>query len=228
MDTFELKREQLKLAPKVVLTDNFTRVKTVGGAVTLAVKNNLLGCVVVCEYPSFKVLESQTYLLSDPLPYQSELSAYREMPAIIEAYNKLEQEPDVLFVSGQGIAHSRRLGLASHLGLALNQSTIGVTTQIKVGRLEQGKIIFRNEIAGFEIKTRNYANPIYVSPGHLISLGSTLRLVQETIKFPHKMPEPLHIARKIAKKAVEKIAEKEINSCQDECISKEKTMLPSC
>jgi len=205
MDTFELKREQLKLAPKVVLADNFTRIKTVGGAVTLAVKNNLLGCIVVCEYPSFKVLEAQTYLLNDPLPYQPELSTYREMPALIEAYNKLEQEPDVLFVSGQGIAHSRRLGLAAHLGLALNKSTIGVTTQVKVGRLEQGKIIFRNEIVGFKVRTREYANPVYVSPGHLISLGSTLRLVQETIKFPHKMPEPLHIARKYVKKEMKQV-----------------------
>ncbi len=205
VDTFELKREQLKLAQRVVLKDNFTRIKTIGGTACLPVGNKLLAVVIVCEYPSMKILEKQSYLLSDPLNYIPGFLAYREMPALIEAYNKLEQEPDLLIVNSQGVAHPRKIGLASHLGLALNIATIGVTKNKLLGKIENGKMIYHNEIVGFEIKTREHANPVYVSPGHNISLGSTLKLISEMILPPHKMPEPLHLARKYAKKEVKNL-----------------------
>ena len=200
MDTFELKREQLKLSRKIVLKDNFAKIKTVGGTACFPIENKLLAVVIVCEYPSMKVIEKQSYILPNPINYIPGFLAYREMPAIIEAYNKLEQEPDLLIVNGQGIAHTRKIGLASHLGLALNKATIGVTKTPLLGKIENGKLIYHNEIVGFEIKTREHANPVYVSPGHHISLGSTLRLITEMIIPPHKMPEPLHLARKYAKK----------------------------
>lgn len=207
MDTFELKKEQLKLAPKVELKDGFNKVKTVGGAVCFPINNKLLACVVVCEFPSLDLVEKQSYVLSDPISYLSGFLAYREMPAIIEAYNQLEQEPDILLVNGHGIAHPRKIGLASHLGLALNLPTIGVSSHLLTGTVKQGKIIFRNEIVGFEIKTKEHANPLYVSPGHLVSFGTVLNIVRDTIKLPHKLPEPLHLAKKIIKKKAKEMAE---------------------
>lgn len=201
MDTFELRREQLRLAPKIILRDGFDKIKTIAGIDTLPIdKNKLLACVVVCEYPSLKILETQTYTLNDPLPYQPGFQAYREMPAMMEAFNKLEQEPDVILVKGEGILHPRRMGIASHLGLNLNKSTIGVNRNLTLGKVEQGKIIYDNEIHGFEITTREHANPVYVSPGHLITLGAALDLITKTIRYPHKLPEPLHLAHKLMKK----------------------------
>lgn len=202
MDTFELKQEQLKLAPKVELRDGFTSIKTIGAAESIAVGNKVLASVVVCEFPSLKILEHKTYLLSDALPYQPGFTAYREMPAIMEAYNQLEQEPDVLMVKGEGVLHPRRLGLASHLGLALNKATFGVQENLLLGRVEQGKIFLQNELLGFEVITREHAKPLFISPGHLISFGSVLRLTKETLRFPHKMPEPLHLAHKLGKRVV--------------------------
>ena len=64
----------------------------------------------------------------------------------------------------------------------------------------KAKIKGQEEIVGFEIKTREHSNPIYVSPGHLVSLGMTLNIIPQTIQYPHKMPEPLHIAHKVGKK----------------------------
>ncbi len=200
MDVFELKKEQLRLAPKVELRDAFAKVKTIGGVDCVAYGNKLIACAVVCAYPSLELIEKTTYILNDPLPYKPGFQAYREMPAMIEAYNQLEEEPDVLLVSGQGIAHPRRLGIASHLGLSLNRPTIGITQKLLFGWIESGKIVARNEIIGFEVRTREHANPVYVSPGHLASLGSTINIISDTIRFPHKMPEPLHIAHKIARK----------------------------
>ena len=200
MDVVELKKEQLKLAAKVLIRDTVDRVKFIGGAATIASQSKLWGCVVVCEFPSLKLVEQRTYLLHDPLPYHPGFEAYREMPALVEAYNSLEQEPDILLVEGAGILHPRRLGLASHVGLALNQPTIGVMDSLPLGRVEKGKIFVDNEIVGFEIKTREYSKPIYASPGHLVSLGMVLHIIPQTVMHPHKMPEPIHLAHKIAKK----------------------------
>ena len=207
MDIIELKKEQLKLASKVVLRDSFTQVKLVGGADYFPVGDKILAAVVVCKYPSFEIVEKKTFLLDNPLPSRSEYLAYRVMPAIIEAFNELTEEPDVLFVRGDGINHPRKFGLASHLGLALQIPTLGVVTNNNVGNIENGKIMFENEIVGFAIKTREHANEIYVSPGHLMSLGSALQLVKDSVRFPHKMPEPLHIAHKLAKKKAKKMVE---------------------
>ena len=98
MDLFELKKEQLRLASKVIIRDGFDKIKTIGGVDCVQVGNNILTCVIVCEYPSLKVLESKFYTLTDPLPYKPGFQAYREMAAVVEAFNQLEQEPDLLLV----------------------------------------------------------------------------------------------------------------------------------
>lgn len=205
MDTLELKKEQRKLAARVVLNDNFARINTLGAAACIPFGNKLLACVVVCNYPSLELKERKTFLLNDPLPYKSGFIAYREMPAIIEAFNLLEEEPAILLVQGSGILHPRKCDIASHLGLVLNIPTIGITSFLPLGRVEKGKIVVNNKICGLEIKTKEYAHPSYVSPGHLISLGTILNLVPKTIKYPHKMPEPLHLAHKIARKKVKEM-----------------------
>ena len=202
LDTFELKREQHRLANKVLLRDSFDKIKTIGGTECLPVGDKLLAVVTVCEFPSLKLIDKQTYLLDQPLPYKIGFQSYREMPAIIKAFNKLEQEPDVLLVKGMGINHPRKFGIASHLALSLNIATIGIVAKSTTGKIEKGKIMLNNDIVGFEIKTREHANPVYAAPGSNITLGSVLDVVSKSIRFPHKLPEPMHIAHKIAKKKI--------------------------
>src|SRR3989344_6750028 len=202
----ELIKEQVKLAAKLSLQDGFTKVKTLGGACCLASHNEIIASVVVCDAESLGLLEHKTYVLPQPFPYQPGLEAYREMPAIMEAFNLLSQEPDVLLVQGPGINHPRKVGIAAHLGLALNVPTIGISESLSFGRIEQGKIMIEREIRGFEIKTKEYARPIYAAPGHLMSLGSALHFISKTIKPPHKMPEPLHLAHSLARKKVKGMA----------------------
>lgn len=204
MDLLELKREQTKLSYRISLRDTFSEVKTMGGAECQQLGTKLLASVVVCEFPSFKVKEHKTYVLDTPLPYKPGFSAYREMPAIIEAFNQLDEEPDVLLVKGPGVLHPRRIGIASHLGLALNVATIGVQDKVSFGQVEEGKIMVEGEVLGFEIKTREHANPVYVSSGHNISLGTVLEIVSKSIVFPHKLPEPLHLAHKLGRKVTRK------------------------
>lgn len=205
MDTYELKKEQARLASKIQLQDGFSPLKTISGAACIASGNKLIGCIVICEFPSLTLIEEKTYVLSDPLPYQAGFVAYREMPALLEAYNLLDQEPDVLLVEGEGILHPRRLGLASHMGLILNHPTIGISDVLSCGRVEEGKIYLGTELRGFEVLTREHAKPLYLSPGHLITLGSALNIIRKTIQYPHKMPEPLHLAHKLARKRMQSI-----------------------
>lgn len=200
MDLFEFKREQQRLATKVQLEDGFSTVKNVGGATCVVVGKNLLACVVVCELPSFTVVDKAFYLLHDPLPFQVGFSAYREMPAFIEAFNQLSVEPDVLFVEGDGVAHPRGLGIASHLGVVLRVPTIGVADRLHCGQVVEGKVMVLGELRGFEVVTREFAKPVYVSPGHLVSLERCKELVLQMMVQPHKMPEPIHIANKLARK----------------------------
>ncbi len=201
MDTFELKKEQQRLAEKVEVRDRISRIKTIGGVTCVVKDNSLIASVVVCEYPSMKCIENKTYTLSDPLPFRQGFQAYREMPAMVEAINLLEEDPDILLVRGVGIAHPRKIGLASHLGLILNIPTIGVVDTLPFGTVEEGKIFLHDQVVGFEVKTREHSNPVFVSPGHLVSLGSCINTIKETIQYPHKMPEPLHMAKKMGRKA---------------------------
>ncbi|MBT4935512.1 endonuclease V [Candidatus Woesearchaeota archaeon] len=200
MDLEELKKEQWKLAQKIVLRDDFTTVRTIGGVECVQSGDNIIACVVVCEYPSMKLKEQKVYTLHNPLPHRLWFEAYREMPAIVEAFNMLEEEPDILIIKGNGILHPRKIGIASHVGLILNKSTIGISEKLLLGNVEKGNVLLEGDVVGFEITTREHAKPLYVSPGNLISLGSVLTIMQSTIISPHKMPEPLHIARKVAKK----------------------------
>ena len=205
LDYAELKKEQVRLAQKLTLQDNFTKVRLIGGVACVSYKNSLMATVAVFEFPSLLLKEQKKYVLADPLPYHPEFQAYREVSAMVEAYNSLEQEPDLLLVEGEGINHPRKLGLAAHLGLLLNVPTIGISEKLVFGRVELGKIMMEREIRGFEVLTREFANPIYVSPGNAVSLGSALHLVAKTIKLPHKMPEPLHVAHSLARKKMKEI-----------------------
>jgi len=206
MDILELKKEQYKLAEKIVIQDTFNKIKTIGGIDCLAFQNKIIAGVVVCEFPSMKIIEFKTAEIPDPLPYIPNYQAYREMPAMIEAFNQLDVEPDILLVDGCGILHPRKCGMASHLGLALNKSTIGVSQKLTVGRKENSKIYLGYDLVGFEVVTKEHANPLYVSPGHLVSLGTALKTIQQSILPPHKLPEPIHLANKMIKKEIKKSA----------------------
>src|SRR3989344_5680075 len=200
MNLNALKEKQEKLNKKIVFHDSFTKVETIAGIDQSYEKNNVISAVVVCNAKTMEVMEKQTAKVPASMPYIPGLLAYRELPAMIEAYSKLKTQPDVIFVDGQGILHPRRCGMASHFGLVISRPTIGITQSLITGSSENGKIYVEKELRGFEVRTREHSNPIFVSPGHMISLGSALRITHESIRYPHKLPEPLHIAHKEARK----------------------------
>ncbi len=209
IDFEQLKKEQIKLSKNVILKDEFKKVEKIAGIDQSYVENDVISCIVVCDYKTMKVLETQIGTKKAPIPYKPGLLAYREMPAMVEAYNKLTVEPDVIIVDGHGIAHPRRFGIASHFGLAISKPTIGVAKNLVTGKTEKNKVYIEKDLVGVELITKEHAAPIYISPGHMISIGTAVRVVKDCMRQPHKLPEPLHLAHKGARREMKERMEKE-------------------
>jgi len=159
------------------------------------------GAVVVLSYPGLNLVEAQTVESKVSLPYIPGLLSFRECPLILAACEKLCNTPDLVLVDGQGIAHPRRLGLASHLGLFLGIPTIGCAKSILCGKHEPvgdgvgsyAELFDKGEIIGAALRTKVGVKPIYVSIGHKINLALALHWVTECC-HGYRLPEPTRLA----------------------------------
>ena len=196
----KLIEEQLTLAKKVVIKDEFEEIKLVGGVDQSFNGNEVSSAVVVCDYKTMEVIEKKSASIETKFPYIPGFLSYREAPAIVEAINKLENKPDILLVDGHGISHPRKIGLASHVGLSLDIPTIGAAKNLLCGKIEEDKIILGEKTVGFRFIGKEQANPLFVSPGHKVNMKTSLKIVKNCMRLPHKLPEPLHLAHKNANK----------------------------
>ena len=103
-------------------------------------------------------------------------------------------------VDGHGILHEEKAGLASFIGVELAKPVIGVAKTLLVGEENGDEIMLNGELCGAKVVTKEHARPVYVSPGNMISLKTSVELVKKTMVPPHKLPEPLHVAHRIARK----------------------------
>ncbi len=210
IDFNKLQEEQIKLAKKVVVKDSFEKLELIGGAGAAYHENIIIVAIVVCDYKTMEIKEKAYSVAKAKVPYAAGFLAYREGAAVSEAYAKLENKPDVLILGGHGILHPRRLGLASHIGVLLDQPSIGIAKEILTGEAKGNKICVDKEARGELIVTREHAKPVCVSPGHKISLKTSVDIVKKCMRFPHKLPEPLHLAHKYANDIRDKIVKGEI------------------
>ncbi|MBI3035562.1 endonuclease V [Candidatus Woesearchaeota archaeon] len=193
-----LKEEQLKLAKKVVLKDSFDKLQLIAGADAAYNQDDIIAAIAVCDNATMECKERAFAVMKAKIPYKPGFLAYREGPAISDAYAKLQNKPDVVIFDGNGILHPRRIGLASHIGVLLDIPSIGIAKQLLAGEVKENKVYVEKEARGELIATREHSKPIYVSPGHRISLKTSVDIVKNCIRFPHKLPEPLHLAHKYA------------------------------
>jgi len=204
-DIEELKREQLKLAKLVSLKDAFDfnlASKFAAIHTETFTPKELIASIAILD-ADLNILEERYVIKQVKFPYISGLRAYRELPIMLAVYEKIENHPDVIFVEGHGIAHPRHLGLASHLGISLNKPTIGIAKKPLVGELKDSELLLQSKVIAKAIITKEGAKPILVSPGHLISLKTAVELTKKCIKQPHKLPEPIVVARKLIDKVKE-------------------------
>ena len=205
VDISKLKQEQLKFAKKVLIKDEFEKVSLIGGCDQAFIGNKVISQIVVLDAKTLDIVE-KAYAITDSLiPYIPTFSFFREGPAIIEAYQKLSTKPDVLLIDSNGILHPRRIGMASHVGVILDIPTIGVAKVINYGIVQGEDILSDKELVGKKVLTREFANPLYVSPGHKITLKSSVDIIRQCMKQPHKLPEPLHLAHRLVSKQARKM-----------------------
>jgi deoxyribonuclease V len=209
VDTKKLRDVQRKIAKEVRTSDELKKedIKKIAGFETAFVDDKIICAAVVLDAKTFEIVEKKYTVSKIPMQYIPGFLAFREGPAIMQTYYSLELEPEVLMIAGHGVAHPLKCGLASYIGVELGKTTIGISKKILVGEIKKNKIVILNETRGEEIKTREHANPLYVSSGHLISLKTSVDLVKKSIIQPHKLPEPLHEARKYLKKVVSEFSE---------------------
>jgi len=143
------------------------------------------------------LVETSHHIMPTYIPYVPGLFSFRELPFIIRALLKLQKMPDLLLVDGHGIAHPRRFGLASHVGVVLNISTIGCAKSCLIGEYKPPNLtrgayswLYDNgEKVGLVIRTATNVNPIFVSPGHKIDFTTAYKFILRTTKY--RIPEPL-------------------------------------
>ena len=218
IDIARLKREQLKLSKKVEKRDyiDFFDQKSLvvaGIAEQIDEKNKelLVGMVVLVanfEKDEIKIEEVEAKMHKQKLkfPYIPGFRAYREMPALISCYEKLEHRPDVIFIKAHGIDHPRGLGLASHFGIATDSCVIGISNEpLKEAEIKDDKIFYENREVARLVKLVDFANPIIVSVGHKISLDTAVEITKKFGLGKYKYPYPLVAASKYVKKISKEI-----------------------
>lgn len=197
----DFKKEQLKLAKGVSVKDDFDEINLIGGVDQIIIGNKVISAVTVCDYNNLKLLDDESFTMETKVPYILGCLFYREGPAAVEAFHKLKRKPDVLLVDAHGVLHPRKIGMASQLGLVLNIPTIGVAKNLLVGEVrDNGDIFILGKKCGKKVITKEGANPLYVSPGYRVSLKTAVEIVKKCMREPHKLPEPLFLAHKIARK----------------------------
>jgi deoxyribonuclease V len=200
-------RLQKALRARVRLSGDTGEVSLVAGVDASYVKGSdeIHAVVVALRYPDLAVVERASASAVTSFPYIPGLLAFREGPAIIEAFQRLRSEPEVVFFDGQGIAHPRGLGIASHMGVLLDRPAVGVAKSLLVGtaaepaagRGSTAPILRDGETIGMAVRTKERVKPVYVSVGHRIALSQAVDLVLATARG-YRLPEPTRQAHLFA------------------------------
>ncbi len=200
---FELQRQT---AGQVITDDDLPEVKTVAGVdVGFEDKNTVRAAIVVLRLEDLAPIDYAVASQPVPMPYIPGLLSFRECPVILEALTRITQKPDLMLCDGHGIAHPRRLGVASHTGVLTGYPTIGVGKSRLTGSHgpvpdEKGAwtpLEDKGEVIGAALRTRVGVKPIYVSPGHRISLPTAIRYVM-ACTTRYRLPETTRWADGIA------------------------------
>jgi deoxyribonuclease V len=196
----ELRREVI--ADRPIPLDE---IRLVAG-VDVSVKDEVSrAAIVVLTYPGFEPVETALATRPTPFPYVPGLLSFREGPVLEAAFTTLRTVPDVFLFDGMGIAHPRRIGIASHMGLWLERPTIGCGKTRLVGhhgplapeRGAAAPLIDRGETIGVALRTRHARNPLFISPGHLADIATSAELVLRCApRF--RLPEPIRQAHRAA------------------------------
>ncbi|MEF8793745.1 deoxyribonuclease V [Thiohalorhabdus sp.] len=182
-------------------------VTKVAGVDAALLKDRVVAVATLLSYPGLEVLEEATGLAPLELPYVPGLLSFREGPAVMEALDQLRRAPDLVLLDGQGIAHPRGLGIAAHIGLLQNRPAIGVAKSRLVGEADEAALgpdkgarvplSVEGEPVGAVVRTRSRVRPLYVSPGHRVTVDDAVTWTLACCTR-YRLPEPTRLADKQA------------------------------
>lgn len=176
---------QTALRQRLVVRGGPSRPKLVAGADVSYDRHSdaIHAAVVVLAWPGLEMVAAATATGRARFPYIPGYLSFREIPILLEAFRRLRERPDLLLCDGQGIAHPRGFGLASHLGMVLDVPSIGCAKTRLVGDHDEPSaragasvpLIFEGRRVGAVVRTRDGVKPIYVSPGHRVGMACAVR-----------------------------------------------------
>ena len=211
MDLEKLKRIQIECAKKVIQRDDFEQIRTIGG-MDLTFENikkdptRAWASLVVIELETLKPIYEHVVEDIVDFPYIPTFLAFRELPLLLKLYKTAEIKPDVFFIDGQGVAHPRSCGIASHFGVETGEVSVGVAKSRLFGYAKEpgpkkgdfSYLRYKGRVIGAVVRTKDNAQPIYVSVGHRISLKTSIELVLRTSVY--RVPEPTRLAHNLLQK----------------------------
>lgn len=195
----EARALQTNLREKIELSPLTKKVKLLAGADISFNKyeSTVYAGFIILDAISLQPFAHALTITEVNFPYIPGLLSFREIPALLKAWEMLEVKPDVVMVDGHGIAHPRRVGIATHFGLTTGCPTIGVAKKKLVGKFNEpppeagtySDLVYEKEILGFVYRTKKNVKPVFISPGHLTSLSNVLEIVKGTTG-KYRIPEP--------------------------------------
>ncbi len=203
----EAVRIQKELSGRLILKDAPGPVRTIAGCDVSIYGRKACGQACLFSYPRLDFIEEACAQTNIEFPYVPGLLSFREAPVLLEAIGNLKTAPDLFIFDGQGIAHPRRMGIASHMGIILGKPSIGCAKTRLCGVCDEPgrdkgdfSPLFDDEgdIIGAVLRTRKNVKPVFVSQGNMISLGRALDIVLSSC-VKYRIPEPLRAAHKYAK-----------------------------
>ncbi len=157
--------------------------------------------IVVLSYPQMQLLSYSLVIAKTIFPYVPGFLGFREVPSLLDAWEQLPQKPDLMILDGQGVTHPRRMGIASHFGVLTNHPSIGCAKNMLYGnykplglqKFSSSPIISQEEHMGYAVRTKDNVKPVYISPGHKVSVADSLEFIKPCI-LKHRIPEPTRLA----------------------------------
>lgn len=207
--TPELNYDQLTIAEATLIQQQLrdhlnleplqNEVRTIAGAdISLALHSETVYAgLVVLSYPELQPIAYSLVKSSTIFPYVPGYLAFREIPAILKAYEQLPVKPDIVMFDGNGILHARRMGIASHFGVLTGAVTMGCAKKKLAGQYadpgtlkgEYTQVTDKGEVIGYAVRSKDHVKPVFISPGHLMSLEDSLTLALKCAG-KHRLPEP--------------------------------------
>ena len=211
-ETKKLKELQTLLSKKVKILPLKSQPSFIAGVDCAFLKDSIVSAASLFTFPDIKPVEDVWSIRKNRFPYIPGLLSFREGPAVISALRKLKKKPDLVIFDGAGIAHPRFLGIASHVGIALDIPSIGCAKSRLIGvfkepggiKGEWSHLVYKGRTVGCVLRTRDNVKPVFISPGHRINTDDSIRIILKCLKN-YRLPEPIRRADMLTKKIKKEI-----------------------